>query len=374
MTRLGVLCVVLSFLPVVRSQSQSLADVTAQLVAASPGITLSDVLHLGNSLVLNVPLLALADASWASPNGRLHNANLAAVASTLFGVSGHGEAAKRAKSLISIGSRGLGIVRQTRFGSLPLPLVPSISTRILVTSHKVCPQCGSGLRPRSGARSVWIAHPSRLERAKALIQRCTHAKCNTILYPAHFQIKTLEGAELWSFDVDSELIRVGPRVYATRAFVESYTNLFETSNQTFAAHAEMYNRMYASPDWLSSKLLWTAFVLGHTLQLARERGIPVTTSAHPTVDQLVELALTNFLASRTIPGALEHQCPECCRYKRTWTEAPGGREITHSPDDSLVEQTTINTDLNRIRRMAVMDGIQIGHLVRLFCTRPMLTL
>lgn len=359
------------------TNGESLATTIARISEIWPA-SLSDIITVSTTLLANSHLLRIAEAQASGPYGRVHNANLGAVARIVFGgaqnpsegsstSTGDYEATAIEKNVVLIVAQALGIFDDEN--SMPAPSSgPSHAVCIITTTAQLCLLCSGTLRPRDTAEAIWILHPASVETAALLVLVCKNATCGARHYPDHVSFM-FKDSRFWRYDLAAEFLQIGQRIWATRAFVTTYIALLESNHVAFSSYATLYTQLYApsgSDFSLGWESLWKGFVLHVLLELASEAGTALTTPRSPTSSDLVQLALRTFLDENTIPGALDHQCPECTRYGRRWKRKAGEPEGKPTVvanlkrfDSTLVEDAKIKRD--RIVKMAVCDGIAIGH-------------
>lgn len=299
-----------------------------------PSLTFEQTLQLGNTLVSYSPLLQLSDHRRGdSPKIELRAVNNLVFhrPSGPFGSSsdsvnwslGAGEG-------LLVAAQALGLLRSESNPSFPLAL-PSITPplRLICSRRTNCTQCGTALRApsRKKPREIWILSPSKVERGEYVKLVCSNSDCATTHYPDRVNV-THGDCCIDSFDVDAEWIKIGRESWAEREFVRTYIGHLESSHVAFSSYAGTYTRLY-QPDeeWeLTPDQLWYAYVLHSTLILAKDVDRPVVTLARAPSTEIVQLALDNFLTSKRVPGGLEHSCPDCSRYARTWNGGPARQD------------------------------------------------
>lgn len=315
----------------------SLLSTASRLQEIWPTITFADAVTLGNSVVTNAPLLRLSQQQRSAPYGRVFDSNLGSLSGTLLGRFSEGAIAFKGLegvppriaggAAILEAASALGIVPIDSQDDLPRLPTSNPPLRTICTRAISCRQCGGVLRARKKATTVWILFAAAVVRGACLRVACANRGCGAIHHPDFVNI-THEGLRLRSFDVDAEFIKIGRALYAHRSFAISYVALLETNYVASSSYASLFSRLYGpTAGWeLTSEQVWRAFVLHTTLELAKEAGRPFETSAHATSEDVVWLALEGFLSSKTIPGALDHSCPDCSRYARRWKAGPAGED------------------------------------------------
>ncbi|KAK4693240.1 hypothetical protein P7C70_g8965, partial [Phenoliferia sp. Uapishka_3] len=355
----------------------SLAETTPLLTNIWPGISFLNTIRLGNSVLANSELLALADQQYIAPNGREHNSNLGALTGILFRAPPDGDLdfSSRAgatshhptpseNSAVLIASRALGLIRQRRTDPPPEPVPPPSAIRVICTNHRECPRCRGTLQIRRRAKAVWLLLPGAVEAAAVALHVCNG--CGARIRPDLVEFKA-GGEQVWEYDGAAEFLKVGKRMWASRAFCQSFITFLELGHVATSSFARIYAELYApEPDWkLGSDHVWKSFVLHCAIGLATEADLPLRSLSSSTTEDIVRIALPRYLSSKRVPGALEHSCPECAHFARTWKEGkmPGDGDAAKLPtgkDAELVEHTT--KDMDTVITMAVCDGINAGHV------------
>lgn len=277
---------------------------------------------------------------------------------------------------------------------LPAPPFPPTPTRVLCTRHTSCVQCGGPLGVQRKPQFIWILRPASVERGASIRLSCLDQACGAIHAPELVEIR-IRGNEdwrksikVWAFDSEAEFVKVGRDIFASRTFAASYTALLETNHVSTSSYAKLFTQLHRpKTNWkLSTDHVWKAFVLHETLSLVERR--PLTVVARSGIEEILKSALGSLLTSRNIPGALEHSCPECHRYSRTWrsgakaaAEEGGSATFRKGADkvcsafpseeahsliiflQELREETRIDESAPPIS-MAVTDGTVHGHAVR----------
>lgn len=400
------------------TSDSSLLPIVAQLQTVWPSLSLGDLLALAGSLSANLPLLQLAARQALAPHSRGADGSvLKNLARILFSRPEHGsfdldsalgvspaEQASNERRAILLVAHTLNLIPLDDNDSLNAPTARRLPDliRSICTHHRVCYQCGGVLQvPKAHLHGVWVLHPSSVERATVVRLRCATKGCGAKHLPDVVKIKQ-EGTTVQVHNSDADYLRLGRRLYAHRSFAAAYVALLETNHVSASSYAELFNRLYCAPPLFDptsppkankrrlavrAEHVWRAFVLHSTLELAAETSPPrpfVTLDGSST-EEIVSMALEAYLSEKTIPGAMQHTCPECSRYKRRWKagakadqgqfaqRASGKKErvsgcglcplvfADYWLSQRLVEDTVI--DESRVVKMSAMDGIKIGHAV-----------
>lgn len=322
----------------------SLLPVAAQLQTVWPSLSLGDLLGLASSLTANAPLLELAARQASEQSKGSDTSTLELLARILFRRPERG-------SFTFPSAPGLSLVDQLSqqrqavlLAAHTLNLIPLNSNalkpssrlttpnRSIMTHHRACFQCGGVLQVGVWElHDVWVLHPSSVERATPVRMDCATKRCRAKHWPNAVEIKQ-DGIRVQVLDSDAVYLKLGRHIYAHRSFAISYVALLETNHVSSSSFAELYTRLYGSlppsdttpsslkPLSLRAEHVWRAFVLHSTLELAADASPPepFVCLAESSTEEIVSMALEAYLSEKTIPGAMDHSCPDCSRYKRRW--------------------------------------------------------
>ncbi|KAK4047610.1 hypothetical protein OIV83_005268 [Microbotryomycetes sp. JL201] len=277
------------------------------------------------ALLDNRPLVDLAVCQALAPHGRLtSNSAFGAMAKLV-----NGDSLPRINSsgIASI-ARELGMYDSENASSSSSSFVNALEPPKAILSRRTeCMQCQAPLSVISSATSsVWLVDNGSLKRATLIKLACSSVSgCGAIHSPDKVEIR-VQRQRLWIYDSDCQDLRVGRQVYATRALAETFTVMLESHYVPASGFATALNRLHrtsatAAEDkdfHLTSKNVWKAFVLHSILQKSKALGRPLICPADSSTSDIVQVALDDLMSSKVIDEALEHKCPECCRYKRYW--------------------------------------------------------
>ena len=323
----------LALIPLV-SGAPDIKSVAAKLAQHRPAISFAEAVALAQQLLANVDVMRLADEQWADQYGRRANAILSFVGGVTFrredalnfgarrGAVPACANDRETKLLLDV-AEALGISRAGRCDDEPELHVGKTICRIITSRARRCTRCGSSLQKRRDAKAVWLLFPARVEAGACLHVLCRNRHCGADHEPDSVVFKA-GGHRLRAYDLEASFLKVGQRMYAHQDLAKLYTALLETRAMPTSTFAVVYRSLYApNAEWsLGSDQVWKTFVVHEALTSAAEQELGFTAFANSSVSHLVQLALSGLMASKRIPGAMDHSCPECCRFKRTWRDGP----------------------------------------------------
>ncbi|GAA5917586.1 hypothetical protein JCM8208_000865 [Rhodotorula glutinis] len=385
-------------LRLVGAADSPLVATASRLAALIPGVTLSEIVDLAQSVRGDAALLTLSHGR-AQASGRTFEASLSFVGDHLFSTSPKKLADPQRATLLLAKELGL----------YPPPLAAptsSTSLRILSTSRSNCAQCGSSLNlPRRPSVPVYLVDPaSPASLVLVATHVCTNSSCRATHTPDHVEI-AYKGQKVWLWEEQPEAIKVGDRVWLSSAFARHYRAQLLNQAQSAGAIAATWSELYgeatpvlddevaaessegegvgsarddeapsrrasSGPFILRQKHVWRSFVIYTCILAAADSPhLRFASLPRPLVEHLVALANSDLFSSASSSDATvlpPHSCSTCARKPHRWRGGPATEEEraqgvrwagTHARRGAQ--------DVKRVKKpdvqFAVCDGIEIGH-------------